>query len=251
MTSSLSQGSAALAALLEKSPQRQEKALARLNRELEGVSAEERIAWGLAQLPGNHGLSSSFGIQAAVMLSLVTEQAPGIPVILTDTGYLFAETYRFIDTLTERLDLNLKIYRSDLSSAWQQARYGKEWEQGQEALDRYNRRNKVLPMQRALKELEIGSWFAGLRREQAKSRAALPLLAIRSGRYKLLPILDWSNKQVHDYLQAKGLPYHPLWEQGYVSVGDSHSSRPLELGMSEEETRFAGLKRECGLHYEI
>ncbi|MBW3164652.1 phosphoadenylyl-sulfate reductase [Ferrimonas balearica] len=222
-----------------------------LNRELAGLSAEQRVAWGLEQLPGEHALSSSFGIQAAVMLKLVTAQRPDTPVILTDTGHLFPETYRFIDELTERLGLNLQVFRAELSPAWQEARYGREWEQGQDGIDRYNRRNKVVPMQRALETLGIGSWFAGLRREQASSRAELPFLEVRSGRFKLLPILDWSNKQVHQYLTEHELPYHPLWHEGYVSVGDTHTSRPLELGMTEEETRFHGLKRECGLHYEI
>ncbi|MBW3139614.1 phosphoadenylyl-sulfate reductase [Ferrimonas balearica] len=225
--------------------------LADLNRELAGLSAEQRVAWGLEQLPGEHALSSSFGIQAAVMLKLVTAQRPDTPVILTDTGHLFPETYRFIDELTERLGLNLQVFRAELSPAWQEARYGREWEQGQDGIDRYNRRNKVVPMQRALETLGIGSWFAGLRREQASSRAELPFLEVRSGRFKLLPILDWSNKQVHQYLTEHELPYHPLWHEGYVSVGDTHTSRPLELGMTEEETRFHGLKRECGLHYEI
>ena len=62
------------------------------------------------------------------------------------------------------------------------------------------------------------------------------------------PIIDWTDKNVHDYLKANDLPYHPLWEQGYISIGDTHTTRKLEDGMSEEETRFFGLKRECGLH---
>jgi phosphoadenosine phosphosulfate reductase len=185
------------------------------------------------------------------MLHLVTQVQDDIPVILTDTGYLFPETYRFIDELTERLNLNLKVYKAGQTSAWQEARFGKLWEQGLEGLEQYNRMNKVEPMQRALGELNIGTWFAGLRRTQASSREALQILAIHGTRFKLLPIIEWSNKDVHEYLTLHGLPYHPLWELGYVSVGDTHSTKPLELGMSEEDTRFNGLKRECGLHYEI
>lgn len=241
----------ALLALLEAPEPERHATLAGLNQELAAMTAQDRVAWGLEHLPGHHALSSSFGIQAAVMLHLVTRQAPDLPVILTDTGHLFPETYWFIDELTERLSLNLKVYQSPMSAAWQQARFGEEWTQGQEGLDRYNQRNKVLPMQRALDELQVGSWFAGLRRQQASSRAELPFLDIRSGRFKLLPILDWHNKQVHEYLVAHDLPYHPLWEKGYVSVGDTHSTRPLEPGMSEEDTRFNGLNRECGLHYDI
>ena len=68
------------------------------------------------------------------------------------------------------------------------------------------------------------------------------------GRYKVYPLIDWTNRDVHRYLVKHDLPYHPLWDEGYVSVGDWHTSRPLTPGMTEEETRFFGLKRECGLH---
>lgn len=244
--------SQSLQALLDKLPsEAQQQELAKFNELLKPMTAADRVAWALEELPGNHVLSSSFGIQAAVMLHLTTQAKADLPVILTDTGYLFPETYRFIDELTERLNLNLKVYRSELNSAWQEARFGKLWEQGQDGLDKYNRLNKVEPMQRAMEELEAGTWFAGLRSQQAQSRANLPLLEIRSGRYKLLPILEWTNKDVHEYLEQHQLPYHPLWHQGYASVGDVHTSRPMELGMTEEESRFAGFRRECGLHYDI
>lgn len=128
------------------------------------------MAWALENLPGNYVLSSSFGIQAAVSLHLVNQIRPDIPVILTDTGYLFPETYQFIDELTDKLKLNLKVYRAAESAAWQEARYGKLWEQGVEGIEKYNEINKVEPMNRALKELNAQTWFAGLRREQSGSR---------------------------------------------------------------------------------
>jgi phosphoadenosine phosphosulfate reductase len=219
-----------------------------INRKLEGLSAQQRIEWALENLLGNHILTSSFGIQGALMLHLVTRIAPAIPVVLVDTGYLFPETYRFIDQLTERLGLNLHVYRPEHSPLWQESRYGRLWEQGLGGIERYNRINKVEPLQRALKRLEVGSWFAGLRRQQSQSRSALPVVRIQEGRFKIHPVVDWHSRDVHRYLHKHNLPYHPLWEQGYASVGDSHTSRPLELGMHEEETRFFGLKRECGIH---
>lgn len=222
--------------------------LAELNDHLEALTAQDRISWALETLPKTHVMSSSFGIQAAVMLHLVTDQKKDIPVVLTDTGYLFPETYQFIDELVERLSLNLKIYRSKLSSAWQEARLGKLWEQGISGIEQYNQLNKVEPMRRAFDELGVQTWFSGLRREQSKSRATLPILAIQNNTFKFLPIIDWSNKDIHYYLKEHALPYHPLWEQGYVSVGDIHTTQKWEPGMDEEETRFFGLKRECGLH---
>ena len=239
-----------LEGLLALTKEQQVAALAELNLQLEAQSAQERVAWALEHLPGEFVLSSSFGIQAALMLHLVSQQKSDVPVILTDTGYLFPETYQFIDQLTERLRLNLKVYRADLSPAWQEARFGKLWEQGVEGIERYNQLNKVEPMARALDELNARTWFSGLRREQSGSRGNLPVLAIQRGRFKFLPVIDWSNKDVFYYFKEHDLPYHPLWEQGYLSVGDTHTTTKWEPGMNEEETRFFGLKRECGLHEE-
>jgi len=222
--------------------------LKRLNQKLEGLNAEQRVEWALRYLSGNHIMTSSFGIQSALMLHLVTRIVPDIPVVLVDTGYLFAETYSFIDQLTDRLQLNLHIYRAEQSPAWQESRYGRLWEQGLSGIQHYNLINKVEPMQRALKGLDVGSWFAGLRRQQSDSRSSLPVVRVQEGRFKVHPVIDWHQRDVHRYLQQHQLPYHPLWEKGYVSVGDAHTSRPLELGMREEETRFFGLKRECGIH---
>ena len=225
--------------------------LAEMNRVMGQRSVEQRVAWALEHFPGRVVLTSSFGAQSAVCLHLVTVQQPDIPVVLVDTGYLFPETYQFIDELTERLTLNLHIYRAEHSAAWQEARYGKLWEQGLEGIERYNWLNKVEPMQRALRDLGAAAWISGLRRQQAKSRQNLDVLLWRNGRCKVHPLIDWTDRDVFRYLTRHNLPYHPLWEQGYVSIGDVHTTRRLSDGMTEEETRFFGLKRECGLHEHV
>jgi len=222
--------------------------LARLNPELEKQTAEQRVAWALGQFQPHIVLSSSFGAQAAVSLHLVTAQWPDIPVVLLDTGYLFPETYAFIDQLTERLKLNLRVYRAPLSPAWQEQRFGKLWEKGVEGIKQYNQINKVEPMQRALTELHAEAWISGLRRKQASTRANLDVLVRQNNRIKIHPIIDWTDKDVHVYLTKHNLPYHPLREQGYLSIGDVHTTRKLTDGMTEEQTRFFGLVRECGLH---
>ena len=224
------------------------RALAELNVALARLTAEQRVAWALEHVRGEHVLSSSFGAQAAVSLHLVTRQRPQLPVVLIDTGYLFPETYRFVDELTERLALNLKVYRPLIGVRWMEARHGRLWEQGIEGLDRYNQLRKVEPMQRALRELGAEGWFAGLRRSQARSRAGIDFVERRNGRWKFHPLADWSDRDVGHYLARHGLPYHPLWQQGYVSIGDTHTSHRWEPGMDAEDTRFFGLKRECGLH---
>lgn len=223
-------------------------ALERLNETLAPLSATERMAFAFEQLPGAQVLSSSFGAQAAVALHLATQAAADVPVVLVDTGYLFPETYRFVDELTLRLKLNLHVAHPAVSAAWIEARHGKLWENGVDGLDHYGRIAKVEPMQRKLDELGAGTWISGLRRAQSASRTAVPFLSLHGTRFKLHPIADWTDREVGRYLERHALPYHPLWEKGYVSIGDWHTTRPLAEAGSVEGTRFFGLKRECGLH---
>lgn len=216
--------------------------------DLEKASAEDRVKWAVEQFGDGLVMTTSFGIQAAVMLHLVTRVAPKIPVIFIDTGYLFPETYTFARDLTESLGLNLKKYVPAMTAAEQEALYGKQWEQGIDGLKRYNFINKVEPMDRAVRELGATAWLAGLRRTQGSTREALKVVQQQNKITKVHPIIDWDNRTVHRYLTEHGLNYHPLWDQGYVSVGDWHSTTKLLDGMKEEDTRFGGLKRECGLH---
>ncbi len=229
-------------------PQKQNKILSESNILISNYSAEERISWALRNLPHIHIMSSSFGIQSVVLLHLITKQKPDIPVVLIDTGYLFPETYQFIDILTNKFNLNLKVFRSRISPAWQEARYGKLWKKGIEGINFYNNINKVQPMNFALNELSVQTWFSGLRHDQSKSRNSLAYLSIQKGVFKILPILDWSNNKIKNYLKENNLDIHPLYNKGYLSVGDTHTTKKHVPGMLEEETRFFGLKRECGLH---
>src|ERR1700691_6351921 len=222
--------------------------LASINRAFEALPPQRRVEQALELLPENYVLTSSFGAQSAVMLHLVNGVMPGIPVVLIDTGYLFPETYSFIDELTEKLKLNLKVSRSDSSPAWQERRFGKLWDQGLAGIEEYNRINKVEPLDRALAELGAETWFAGLRRVQAAPRAQIAPIEFKRGRYKVHPLFDWTDRDVGQYLAKHKLPYHPLWEKGYLSIGDWHTTRSLAEVDSMEELRFFGLKRECGLH---
>jgi phosphoadenosine phosphosulfate reductase len=210
--------------------------------ELTEASAEQRIAWVLRHFRKSTVLTSSFGAQSAVLLHMTTQQAPEVPVVLLDTGYLFPETYRFVDELAERLSLNLKVYRPIQSAAWQEARYGKLWEQGLEGINHYNQINKLEPMDRAVRELKAKAWISGVRRGQSEVREKMDVLGLKDGVLRLHPLIDWTDKDIYDYLKTYDLPYHPLWEKGYTSIGDWHTSH------AGPDARFFGLKRECGLH---
>ena len=216
--------------------------------DLESVCALDRVRWARDQYGNKIVMSTSFGVQSAIMLHLVSREIPDIPVIFIDTGYLFPATYKFAKELTQRLNLNLKIFIPKQTAAQQEALYGKLWEQGLEELERYNMINKIEPMNRAVQELGASVWLSGLRRTQSNSRSKRSVVESQNKVTKIYPIIDWDDRDVYNYLKENDLPYHPLWEQGYVSVGDWHSTKKLGEGMSEEETRFSGVKRECGLH---
>lgn len=218
-----------------------------INPELDGKPAEDIIRWAAEAFGDGLAMTSSFGAQSAVMLHLATRVVPDIPVILIDTGYLFPETYHFVKDLTQRLSLNLKVYNPAVTPARYEALHGKTWEYA-EGLDHYHQVFKVEPLQRALEELEVKAWLAGLRAEQTEHRASLRPVERQDGLYKVHPILRWSRKDVGEYMARHDLPYHPLVEKGYASIGDTHSTRPVSAGQDERDGRFNGLAQECGIH---
>jgi phosphoadenosine phosphosulfate reductase len=224
-----------------------------VNRRLAVARADDVVAWAARQFGEGLVLSTSFGIQSAVMLHLVSRAAPRVPVVWVDTGYLPPETYRYADELTRRLDLNLHVYQSPQSPARMEALHGRLWEsEDDEAYERYDQIRKVEPMQRALRELGATAWLSGVRAQQTEHRAGLELVGRQGGRYKISPILSWSAKDVFDYTKTHFLPQHPLFEQGFASVGDWHSSRPVGTDDEHErDSRFQGRRQECGIHLEL
>ncbi len=218
------------------------------NEDLESASAEQVIAWAAERFEGRLVMSSSFGAHSAVMLHLVHRVAPETTVILVDTGYLFPETYRFAEALIARLRLPLHVVSPKITAARQEALYGNLWEQGEEGVAQYLKLNKVEPMARALEETGADAWMAGLRGAQTAHRAGLTRIAIQNGRVKVHPILRWSDEDVETYLRENELPHHPLFEEGFRSIGDVHSTFPTTPDMDPRDGRILGKKRECGLH---
>ena len=127
-------------------------------------SAGERISELSRRYPGQVVASTSFGLQAAVMLKLLRDHAPEVPVVFIDTGYHFDETYEYAVDLTERLGLDVsKSIAPQWSPAWQEAIHGKLWEQGEQGMEKYSLLNKVEPMNRAIEETGgqgLAQWFA-------------------------------------------------------------------------------------------
>ena len=197
-----------------------------LNARLQSLEAGGRIELLAEKFAGRILATTSFGLQAAVMLKLLKDHAPGVPVVFIDTGYLFAETYRFADLLQEELGFEVQVYSPRVTAARQEALHGKQWEEGSEGMDHYARVHKIEPMNRALQELGADVWISGLRRSQSSARSERGFAEKQSRTLKGYPIVDWDDEKVERFILNHGLPRHPLAAAGYVTMGDWHSTRP-------------------------
>ncbi|MGE9270519.1 MAG: phosphoadenylyl-sulfate reductase [Verrucomicrobiales bacterium] len=214
------------------------------------LTAGNRLELLQQEFEGRLVASTSFGIQSAVMLDLIARHAPEIPVVFVDTGFLFPETYRYGEELVSRFGTDLRVYQPVMSAARLEALHGRLWEQGSDGSELYGRITKVEPMARALNELGADLWISGVRRSQSKTRSDRSILELQKRTLKAYPILDWADAQVSAYMHERRLPRHPLADQGYVTMGDWHSTSPAVDGLDPEATRFGGAKYECGLHLE-
>lgn len=218
------------------------------NAELATASPEAVLAWAVASFGRDLILTSSFGAESALMLHLVSRAIPNVRVVFLDTGYLPPETYRFAEELRKRFEIDLRVYSPLVTSARQEALYGRLWEGDEQDLERYQRMNKIEPMDRALRELGPRAWLAGLRRSQTRFRAGLRTVELQDGIYKVHPILSWNDEQVREYMRAHDLPYHPLYGHGYRSIGDAHSTFATHDEESPRAGRRLGVHSECGIH---
>ena len=216
-----------------------------INLQLADLDAVGRIRWAWENYGAGLMASTSFGLQSAVMIHLIRQVSEEIPIVFIDTGYLFPGTYEYALKLQEKMNFKVKVYSAKLSPAFQEASYGKLWEQGKEGMTKYNWLNKKEPMDRALRELETKVWMAGLRRAQASEREELNFVEQQNGVLKLYPILDWDDRSTYQYLPKNDLPYHPLEGMDYDSVGDWHSTRKIseveKVGGCQTRWAWAGV----------
>ncbi len=219
-----------------------------LNQQFAALHTINRIEKAAEYLPENLAMTSSFGINSVVALHLINQVIPNIPVILIDTGYLFNETYQYIEQLQNKLKFNVHIHQSPVSAARFESQHGKLWKHGIDGLNQYNQLRKVEPLNRAMSNLKIKTWFSAVRRNQSSTRQKLPWIAIKSQKYKVHPFLDWTDRDLYVYAKKHELPQHPLHDKGYLSLGDTHSTRSIHEVNDISELRFFGLKRECGIH---
>lgn len=227
--------------------------IAALNELFEKSHPIDVVKWTHAEYGDELVMSSSFGADSAVLLHMATTVLPDIKVVMVDTGYLFPETWQFMEELRRRLSLNVWIYRTRRDPIAYLQQVGETNPQFRQDIPGCCAVNKNEPFDRAMAELAPKGWLRGIRRRQADTRASKQFVEY-SPRYKchaISPLLNWGGKEIHQYLKAHDLPYHPLRDQGYLSIGCNPLSctRPIGAGEDERSGRWSGTgKVECGIN---
>ena len=225
--------------------------LEKFNEELINLSSLEMLEWALQKFENNLAFTTSFGIQSSVLLHLIQSSSlkNKVKIFWIDTGYLPKETYIYADMLINKLSLEIDIIQSKISPAHMEAIYGRLWESNnEEDINKYHQIRKVDPLEDALKKYSITCWVSGVRSQQTDNRSKMKFIETIRDRLSLRPILSWNQKEIFYYMEENSLPQHPLFKQGYSSVGDWHSSSAETANKKGRATRFGGIKQECGLH---
>jgi len=195
--------------------------------------------------PGKIALVSSFGSESAVLLHMAAQIKPGIPVIFLNTGKLFGETLRYRRRLERELGLtNIIDVKPDEQEVEAEDKSGLLWTRDPDACCALR---KVRPLDRALKGYDAS--ITGRKRFQAQTRAHLKPIERTTKGYKVNPLIDWTQEELHQYIKDRNLPVHPLVEDGYLSIGCMPCTRRVQPGEGYRDGRWAGRdKTECGIH---
>ena len=207
--------------------------------DFEAMSADELLRWAHEEFGERLCLTCSWQRQSSALVHMVSELELGVDVVELDTLVLFPETYATRDRLVEQYGLELKSFRplDPIDRLWETDP------------DRCCGIRKVEPLERALAGYD--AWITGIRREQSPTRATAQKVewSERYGVWKIQPLVDWDSKRVDAYITVNEIPYNPLHDQGYPSIGCIHCTRPVTAGEDERAGRWAGSnKLECGIH---
>ena len=214
--------------------------------DLEAMSAEDILRWAYEEYGDRLCLTCSWQKQSSVLVHMVSELGLGVPVTELDTGLFFAETYETRERLVERY--GLKLIRPGIMSVAEQHREAGPnlWERDP---DRCCQIRKVEPLERALSEYDC--WISGIRREQSLTRQDAQRVEWneRFDVWKVNPLVDWDAKRVDAYIHVNEIPYNPLHDAGYPSIGCIPCTRPVSRDEDERAGRWADSdKIECGIH---
>jgi phosphoadenosine phosphosulfate reductase len=227
--------------------------LTAINPMLEASDPPRIVEWSAAQFGRDLVMSSSFGTESMLLIHMATRVRPDIRIVMVDTGYLFPETHRFMEEMRLRFDLNVWVYRTKLDPIAYLHNAGEENPAWRKDLDACCATNKNEPFERAMKDLSPRAWLRGIRRNQADTRRNRQIVewSARYACYAVSPLLNWTTREIYAYMKQHDLPFHPLYEKGYASIGCNPLSctRPVQPGEDPRSGRWAGRdKVECGIN---
>ncbi len=192
-------------------------------------------------------MATAFGVEGCVLIDIIGRNRLPVDIFTLDTGLFFEETYILWSKLEERYDLRVRAVRPELSLSEQASRFGEAlWEHDP---DRCCELRKVLPLRAALEGAE--AWISALRRDQTPERANTPLVGLdeKFGLVKINPLVEWTTRDVWEYIREHDVPFNPLHEQGYPSIGCMPCTSPVRPGEDPRAGRWRGsTKTECGIH---
>lgn len=214
--------------------------------EFEHETPQRLLQWAVDQY-SNITFACSFGAEDVVILDILSEIAPTMDVFYLDTDLHFAETYETRDRLAKRYSFHFIQVKSRLTLEEQEEQYGPElWKRSPDLCCHLR---KVEPLTRILSRYD--AWITGIRREQSPTRANAPKAHYdeRFGLAKFNPLASWTMEEVWKYIRSRQVPYNPLHDKNYPSIGCYHCTRPVEPGEDTRAGRWSGhQKMECGLH---
>lgn len=213
----------------------------------EGAGPDAVLYWAAEKFGDEVALATGFGVEGCVLIDVLARVAPRMRVFYLDTGLLFPETYALAERLRVRYGVRFERRATTLSLAAQAAEYGERlWERDPEECCRLR---KVEPLKRTLAGLR--AWVTAIRREQTPARkgAAVVERDAKFGLVKINPLAAWTARDVWDYVAKHDVPYNPLHDLRYTSVGCTPCTTPVRIGEDPRAGRWRGSpKTECGLH---
>ena len=216
-------------------------------RALDGKSPEEVLAWSFEHFP-RIAISTAFGPEGCALVAMAIKLKPDIKIFTIDTDFLFPESIELREKFISKYGVNIEVLRGEVSIEEQNRKHGLNlW---QRDTDLCCALRKVEPTERALRGLD--AWIAGLRRDQSKTRANIDVVEYyerpEGPLYKVNPLLNWTRKDTWDYLSKNEIPYNPLLDKGYKSIGCWPCTQPVGADADERAGRWNGQKAECGIH---
>ncbi len=226
--------------------------LSHLNMQFRYAECEKVLEWVIANLYPDVAMTTSFQASGIVLISFVRKIRKDFPVYFIDTGYHFPETLEFRDRLIQEWELNVITVKPE------DDQYKLELETGdplKAALDTCCQLNKVEPLNNLKKKLDVSAWISAVRRDQSPNRAKFNMFMLdKTGYMRIHPLLHWDSRRMWKYIFSQQLPFHPLYDQGYTSIGcfpTSCTTRSIS-GDNERSGRWSNSgKTECGLHLDL